>query len=189
MKRVVILVFVALFSLLAGCEQEFIKNWDEDPQDMTKAMGAVPDSLRNMSLAPLVKGYYEGEDLYFIHTEASDSSVANLLTKMMGPQVVHLPMLAKTPDSLLSDIYVFKNGVEGHGPFGFQPDVFGSVPGEEEYSPLRKIYLVKWEENAETQELLTVEAIRQAEKKNQLSIEKSDIVVNMPVLAWLGKHR
>lgn len=189
MIRSTTLVLVAFFTLLTGCEQEFIKDWDEDQQDMTEAMGVAPDSLQNMSLAPLVKGYYEGEDLYFIHTEASDSSVANLLTEMMGPQVVHVPKLSETPDSLLANIYVFKNGVEGHGPFGFQPDVFGSVPGEEEYSPLRKIYLVQWESNAEPQELLTVKAIRQAEKKNQLSIEESDIVVNMPVLAWSGKHR
>lgn len=51
---------------------------------MTEAMGGVPDSLQAMNLAPLVKGYYDGGDLYFIHTEASDSAVANLLTEMMG---------------------------------------------------------------------------------------------------------
>ncbi|MBW3550970.1 MAG: hypothetical protein KY442_09185, partial [Proteobacteria bacterium] len=55
-----------------------------------------------------------------------------------------LPALADTPDDLLAGVYVFENGVEGHGPFGFQPDVFDSVPGEEDYSPLRRIYLVQW---------------------------------------------
>lgn len=175
--------------LIGGCEQEFVKDWDEEPQDMTAAMGEVPDSLQAMNLAPLVKGYYGGEDLYFIHTEASDSSVANLLTEMMGPEVVYLPALADTPDDLLAGVYVFENGVEGHGPFGFQPDVFDSVPGEEDYSPLRRIYLVQWNEDADPRELPTAEAIREAEEEGQLSIEKSDIVVNMPVLVWPGGHR
>lgn len=189
MKQSLIFLFIVFLAVFTGCEQEFVKDWDKQPQDMTEAMGVVPDSLQTINLAPLVKGYYGGEDLYFIHTEASDSSVANLLTEMMGPRVVHLPKLAQTPDSLLADIYVFKNGIEGHGPFGFQPDVFGSVPGDEEYGPLRRVYLVQWKENADPQELLTAEAIKQAEDEGLLTVEKSDIVVNMPVLVWPGDHR
>ncbi|MDR8391492.1 hypothetical protein NC796_10100 [Aliifodinibius sp. S!AR15-10] len=175
--------------LIAGCEQKFVKDWDDQPQDMTAAMGVVPDSLQAMNLAPLVKGYYNGGDLYFIHTEASDSSVANLLTEMMGPQVVHLPKLVETPDSLLADIYVFKDGVEGHGPFGFQPDIFGSVPDDPGYSPLRSIHLVRWNENAELRELKTVEALMEAQSNGELAIEETGIVVNMPVLVWPGGHR
>lgn len=175
--------------LLAGCEQNFVKDWDEQPQDMTAAMGEVPDSLQAMNLAPLVKGYYGGEDLYFIHTEASDSAVANMLTEMMGAKVIYLPKLAQTPDTLLANIYVFKNGIEGHGPFGFQPDVFGSVPGDPNYSPLRSIHLVRWNEDADPKELLTAEAIKQAEEKDRLTIQEPGIVVNMPVLVWPGGHR
>lgn len=189
MKHSLIFPFLIFLAVFTGCEQEFVKDWDEEPQGMTEAMDIVPDSLQAKKLAPLVKGYYGGEDLYFIHTEASDSLVANQLTEMMGPRVVHLPKLAEIPDSLLADIYVFENGIEGHGPFGFQPDVFGSVPDDEEYSPLRRIYLVRWKENAEPRELLTVEAIKQAENKVLLTVEKSDIVVNMPVLVWPGGKR
>lgn len=168
---------------------KFVKDWDDQPQDMTAAMGVVPDSLQAMNLAPLVKGYYSGGDLYFIHTEASDSAVANLLTEMMGPQVVHMPKLAQLPDSLLSDIYVFKNGVEGHGPFGFQPDIFGSVPGDSGYSPLRSIHLARWSEEAELKELKTASALKEARDNGKLTIEESGIVVNMPVLVWPSGHR
>lgn len=189
MKKFIILISITFLIVFTGCEQEFVKDWDEEPQDMTAAMGEVPDSLQAMNLAPLVKGYYGGEDLYFIHTEASDSSVANLLTEMMGPRVVHLASLAETPEDLLAEVYVFENGVEGHGPFGFQPDVFDSVPGDENYSPLRKIYLVQWKENADPRELPMAEAIREAEDEGLITIEESDIIVNMPVLVWPGGHR
>lgn len=189
MKRSSIFLSIAVFIIYTGCEQKFVKDWDSQPQDMTAAMGVVPDSLQAMNLAPLVKGYYDGGDLYFIHTEASDSSVANMLTRMMGPRVVYLPKLAQTPDSLLADIYVFKNGVEGHGPFGFQPDIFDSIPGDPGYSPLRSIHLVHWKDDAEPRELKTVATLKQAESDGELAIEEAGIVVNMPVLVWPGGHR
>ncbi|MCW9706246.1 DUF7482 domain-containing protein [Fodinibius salsisoli] len=189
MKFFSVIFSIILLSAFTACEQEFVKDWDGQPQDMTAAMGVVPDSLQNMSLAPLVKGYYNGGDLYFIHTEASDSSVANMLTEMMGPKVVYMPKLAKIPDSLLADIYVFKNGIEGHGPFGYQPDIFGSVPGDPGYSPLRSIHLVRWNEEADPHELKTVAIVKQAESDGKLAIEEAGIVVNMPVLVWPGGHR
>lgn len=182
------LMLAAVF-LFAACEQKFIKDWDSPPQDMAAAMGTVPDSLAEMNLAPLVKGYYEGGDLYFMHTEASDSAVAGLLTEMMGPRVVHLPELGSTPDRLLADVYVFQNGVEGHGPFGFQPDLFGSVPGDSAYRPLRTVHLVRWREESGPRELKTIEALRRAESAGELAISEPGIVVNMPVLAWPGGHR
>lgn len=188
-KKLILLLPVFAVLLIAGCEQKFVKDWDSQPQDMTVAMGVVPDSLQAMNLAPLVKAYHDGGDLYFIHTEASDSSVANMLTKMMGPQVVHLPKLAETPDFLLADIYVFKNGIEGHGPFGFQPDIFGSVPGDPGYSPLRSIHLVRWKEETAPRELKTVDALMKAQANGELTIEEPGIVVNMPVLVWPGGHR
>lgn len=189
LRKSILLLPVFAILLMAGCEQEFFKNWDEEPQDMTASMGVVPDSLQELTLAPLVKGYYAGEDVYFIHTEASDSSVANLLTEMMGPEVTHVPKLTHTPDSLLSDVYVFENGVEGHGPFGYQPDLFDSVPGGKNYSPLRTIHLVRWNDDADPRELKTADALKQAEDNGELTIEKAGIVVNMPVLVWSGKHR
>ncbi len=189
MIRYTILASIILLLLSTGCEQKFVKDWDNQQQGMTEAMGIVPDSLQAMTLAPLVKGYHNGGDLYFIHTEASDSSVANMLTEMMGPRVMHLPKLAQTPDSLLADIYVFKNGIEGHGPFGFQPDIFGSVPGDPSYSPLHSIHLVRWKKDAEPRELKTVDALMKARSNGKLTIEEPGIVVNMPVLVWPGGHR
>jgi hypothetical protein len=185
----ILLLPVFTLLLIAGCEQDFVKDWDNESQGMTAAMGVVPDSLHAMNMAPLVKGYHDGGDLYFIHTEASDSSVANMLTKMMGPRVVHLPKLTHTPDSLLADIYVFENGIEGHGPLGFQPDIFGSAPDDPGYSPLRSIHLVNWKETSEPRELKTVDELMRAESEGELTIEEPGIIVNMPVLVWPGGHR
>jgi|AntRauTorcE11897_2_1112592.scaffolds.fasta_scaffold00938_16 hypothetical protein len=188
------ITLIALTAILlglaaAGCTQNSGSDSSQKMNEMSKGMQMAPDSLQNMKLAPLVKAYHEGGDAYFIHTEASDSKVARMLTKMMGPNVVHLSKLAQTPNSLLADIYVFKNGIEGNGPFGYQPDIIASVPGDSDYSPLRSIHLVSWNEQADPRELKMMEALMQAQSNGELTIEEAGIVVNMPVLVWPGGHR
>jgi hypothetical protein len=90
----------------------------------------MESSMQSSNLAPEVIGFYQGGEVLFIHTEASDPQVASMLTMMMGPQVVVVPSLAQTPESALASVYVITNGVKGGGPFGFQADVFDSIPGD-----------------------------------------------------------
>jgi len=151
--------------------------------------GYVPDSLSRAELAPLVKAYYDGGEAFFIHTEASDKKVASMLTRMMGPKVLYMPKLTETPEALRAPIYVFRNGIDGMGPFGHQPDVLGAVPGDESYSPLHEIYLVRWKKSADPQALRTMQAIKDARATGTLTIEDTGTVINAPVLAWPSGHR
>ena len=57
-----------------------------------------------------------------------------------------VPSLAKASDDMLANVYVFKNGVKGMGPLGFQPDVFDNPPGTEGYRPLRRLILLTWKD-------------------------------------------
>ncbi len=193
-----LLIFAVLLALavagywqLSSSDEEGVHRPDmssERMQDMG-GMAAMSDAPQLMNLASLVKGYYDGDELFFIHTEASDRQVATMLTEMMGPQVVLAPRLAETPASLRAEVYVFQNGVEGMGPFGYQPDVFSSVPGTEGYSPLRAIHLVNWNADAVPRELRSVEEVHAAASRGEITINESGVVVNMPVLVWPGGHR
>ena len=173
----------------AGMSQE--QRQDQSMNGMGGMMGEgyVPDSLARMKLAPLVKAYYEGGEAFFIHTEVSDADIAGTLTEMMGPQVVTMPELAQVPPSLTAPIYIFANGIQGMGPMGHQPDVLPSVPGDEGYSPLHQIYLVRWSEGTTPRELKTAEAVQEAQRQDEVTIEETGIIVNAPVLAWPGGHR
>lgn len=136
---------------------------------------------------PLVKGFYNGEDLFFIHTEASDKDTANMLTKMVNFRTIFAPILAQTPEAALANVYVFQNGVEGSGPFGFQPDVFDSTPAQvNDYSPLRLVNIVNWNEDQTPRELKSVEEIMDAHTNGELQVTETKIVVNMPMIKWLG---
>ena len=161
-------------------------------QMMSRMMPMSGDMMgmgSSANLAPLGKGFYEGEEVQFIHTEASDPDVAQLLTEMMGPEVVLVPELAETPSSLLANVYVFTNGVEGNGPFGFQPDVFDAVPGDAGYRPLRAVQLVSWPDESEPRLLNSVAEIEAAADDGEIAIEQSGAVVNMPILVWPGGQR
>ncbi len=138
---------------------------------------------------PPVKGFYKDQQVLFIHTEASDPTVALMLTKMMGPKVLVVPSLAKVPRNLLGAVYVFRNGVRGDGPFGYQPDVFDSAPGDASYTPLRLVNLVTWSSTARPKDLRSANEIRAASDRKELATERSGVVVNMPMLTWPGGKR
>lgn len=149
----------------------------------TGGMGAAADAPR----FPPVTGLYEGEQVLFVHTEASDPKVADLLTGMMGSPVITVPELARVPVSALGDVYVFTNGVkpqDARGPMGFQADVFDSAPGDDGYTPLRTIKLVKWNAGVEA-ELLTSEAeVEDALARGAITVGEPGVVVNMPFVTW-----
>lgn len=139
---------------------------------------------------PPVKGYTEGQEIRFIHTEVSDPKVAELLTSMMGSPVLVVPSLAHAPQSMVAPVYVFTNGVRrGEGPFKFQADVFDNPPGTKGYTPLRMVHLVTWKNDANARELRTAAEVRAAEAAGELKVERPGVVVNMPLLTWPGGRR
>lgn len=144
----------------------------------------------NPAGVPPVKGYLEGHEIRFLHTEASDAKVATLLTEMMGSPVLVVPALAQAPQAMLGNVYVFANGVrKGEGPFKTQADVFDRPPGPDGYSPLRAVNLVRWKNAPAARELRSAAEVQEAEAKGEITIERSGVVVNMPLLTWPGGRR
>jgi hypothetical protein len=141
------------------------------------------------AVMPVGRAYAEGQEIYFMHTEASDADVALLLTDMMDSPVLHVPALADVPDGSLANVYVFTNGIEGMGPLGFAPDVFDAPPGSEGYSPLRRLNLVTWADPALARELRSADEVMAALAADQLTIEQPGVVINMPFVVWDGGKR
>ena len=154
---------------------------------MSGGMGA--NASHPAGTVPAVKGYLDGQEIRFIHTESSDPQVAQMLTGMMGSPVLLVRSLAEAPASSLAPVYVFQNGVRGEGPFGFQPDVFDSPPTRPEYTPLRAVHLVKWKDESKAVLLRSADEVRQAESRGEVSIDRPGAVVNMPLLTWPGGQR
>ncbi len=135
---------------------------------------------------PLTKGYVKGSEVFYISTEASDKDLADSLTKLTGFRVAYTPALQKTPADALAQIYAFKNGIEGAGPLGFQPNVADSQPGDANYSPLWAINIVEWKEGVVPRELKSQIEVLDAQASNELTVTASGFVVNCPFVQWNG---
>lgn len=138
---------------------------------------------------PTVKGYAEGREILFQHTEVSDPEVAKILTGMTKSPVLVVPTLAQVPPALRANVYVFKNGIRGEGPLKYQPDVFDSPPGSEGYRPLRAINFVSWKDEKAARLLRSASDVQAAERGGEIAIERPGIVVNMPLVTWPGGKR
>jgi hypothetical protein len=148
---------------------------------------AVAYALR--PAVPSIKGYLEGTEILFQHTEVSDPEVAELLSEMVSSPVLVVPALAQAPPSLLATVYVFKNGVRGGGPFKYQADVFDNPPGSDGYRPLRAVALVTWKNERAARVLKSEREVTAAEQAGEIAVERPGVVVNMPLVTWPGGGR
>ena len=169
MKKQTLIILAAVLFVVAACA----------PQQSGPAKAELPAG----------KAYAEGKEIYFVHTEASDAGVAEKLTNMMQSPVMFVPSLANVPDESLGNVYVFTNGIEGMGPFGFQSDVFDNPPGTDGYSPLRRLNAVTWTDGSKARELTSVTEVLAAEVAGELTIEQPGVVINRPFVVWDGGQR
>lgn len=140
-------------------------------------------------IMPMIDGYYKGNKVYFVHTEVSDSAMAEMMSKMINFPTLHVPELKNIPEDQMARVYVFTNGVPGSepyggGPFMFQIDVFDSIPGQKKYSQFRIPYLVTWNNDTKPSILNSESVILKAESDGKVTIEKSNLVVNVPMITW-----
>jgi hypothetical protein len=153
----------------------------------------LPGSVLKLSNAnveidvPLMKGYENGNEIFFIATDASDNQTAVQITNATGFKVNFAPLLARTPEEARGQAYVFENGIEGEGLLGFQLPVIDARPGQDGYSPLLQINLVRWnDEAAQPTELRSEEDIISASNAGQLTVNNTDVIVNHPAVQWQG---
>ncbi len=180
-RRVAALALVAVRQELVAAQMDMPKM--KSMAGMTT--GAVPT-------IPPVTGYSEGQEILFLHTEASDPDIAKILTDMMGSAVLVVPSLATAPQEMLSRVYVcYQRPVSAGpmGPLGFQPDVFEKPPGDAGYTPLRNVVLVTWTDSNSARILKSAADVRDAISTEELQAEDSGIVVNMPMITWPGGQR
>jgi len=140
-------------------------------------------------IMPMIDGYHNGEKVFFVHTEVSDKNMADMMSMMINFPTLHVSDLANMPQNEMSKVYVFTNGIPGSkpyggGPFMFQIDVFDSIPGQMGYSQFRVPHLVTWNDNSIPTILISVEEILEAELNGELTIQKTDNVVNAPMIVW-----
>ena len=164
-----LLVLAALLVLLSACA----------PQQNGPATAELP----------VDKGYAEGVEIYFTHTEASNAEMAEKMAAGMQSAVLYVPALAHVTDHAVANVYVFTNGVKGDSMSGLQPSVFDNPPETEGYSPLRRINMVTWADETKARELKTAAEVQEAADAGELKIQETEVVINAPFIVWDGGQR
>lgn len=157
---------------------------DSDSQHMFERVPAID--------LPVIDAYYEGDVVWFLHTDVSAEDMADRLTEMIDYPTNHTPALADAINlDAAAPIYVFTNGVDrsnaepwGGGPFGYQIDVLDTVPDDEGYTSVRNPKMVKWNDDADPEILTSVDEIQCAKDDGRLQVMKTDVAVTAPVVSW-----
>lgn len=144
---------------------------------------------RTGTISPPVTGFLDGQEIRFVHTEASNQKIADTLTAMTHSPVLVVPALAQVPPAMLANVYAFANGLRGTGPLGGQPDVFDNPPGTPGYTPLRALNVITWRSGVSPRELHSAAEVLAAERKGELTIARPGVVINMPLITWPGGRR
>jgi len=131
---------------------------------------------------PVEKGFVNGNISYFISTDASEEMIVSSVANTTGFDVNYAPTLGDTSQISRQQGFVFTNGVSGNGTFEHQLPVATASSGDEGYSPLFEINYVKWNNDSQPRILKSAAEIMDAQSKGELSIQKSNIVINSPAV-------
>ena len=137
-------------------------------RDNSMGMGPASKTLR-----PTFHGYYDGHKDTYLSTDVSSKAQATMMHVNYSAQIGKV--------TGLPEIYL----VEGRAATG-QIAIFGSQPGEANYSPLWKETLLHWKAGA-TPVLITSDTqINKIEKTGMLTESDAHVVLNCPIIA-VGK--
>ena len=129
---------------------------------------------------PVSKGYVNGNNSFFIATDASVKEVVSSVTNTTNFNINYAPSLSNSSESSRQQGYVFTNGIRGEGQAGFQLPVASSAPDDENYSPLFAINYVEWNDGSNARVLKSVNEVLEAQNKGEISVTKTNIVINSP---------
>ena len=169
-------------------EEHMEETHEEESKELTEAdLGSVLRLSRANVPAtiPMHQGFYDGEDVYYIITDSSDPTHADIITEKQGWQVELAPLLKNTPEEALSKVYLFTNGIEGDGIHGYQNQVFTSTPAQADvYSALTSHIHVMWNDGATSRVLTSETAVMDAAENNEITLTEINVVLNMPQIIW-----
>lgn len=133
---------------------------------------------------PLSRGWYDGEQVYYITTDISDPPMAQGAQINLAPRLRDaIPNYPKDPGTkdVLERVYKFPNN-EQDAVFASIPRPLGANSTDERYSPLWLLYAVHWINAVSVKPLISEEEILMAEAQHKVTVTRTAIVINCPIV-------
>ena len=124
----------------------------------------------------------DGRTIYYIVTDATPSGPAGMMGVINAPTSANL-----IANSAAVDLFQFKNGIVGSGPLGFQPGIAAGAPGDANYSPMWRIFMIGWDDPSSASLLETIDDMNAYREAGLIDIGiarpmDSDHIVNCPFI-------
>lgn len=139
------------------------------------ALTGVAEARSKITM-PLVKGFYDGQEIYYINTEASDAGLAAADGTTFVPKLTNAITVGAT-----ADLFHVTNFA--------QPNIVDSVPNPlgpsntvTDYSPLWQVHLVTWQTGFTPHALTSEDAVIAARDAGMVTVTATNIVVNCAVM-------
>ncbi len=160
-----IVVSAVLTLLLSACSQQTVQS--------------------NQVSLPLLTGWHDGETVYYITTDVSDRDIAREKSANYAPRLADaVPEYPKPPQvkTALERVYAFPHQEQDRSVFASVPTPIGYQSTDRHYSPLWLLYVVTWKNPLTAYELTSEDAIFQAEDQGLITITRTNVVLNCPVI-------
>jgi hypothetical protein len=123
-----------------------------------------------------------GSTIYYIVTDATPKGPAEIMGVVNAPTSADL---ITNPAAV--DMFQFMDGIKGSGPLGFQPVITIAALGNENYSPICRIFIISWNEPENASVLETKSDIDKFQSEGQITVNharpmNSDHIINCPFI-------
>lgn len=120
---------------------------------------------------PAWQGYYDGHKDTYLSTDISTRAMATAMHSNFAPGLKH------AAPSSVDPMYLVPGRAAPH-----QLAVFGSEPGESDYSPLWREINVTWKQGAKPVLLTSDNQIFALQKKGKLTLQHTSVIMNCPIV-------
>jgi hypothetical protein len=117
------------------------------------------------------RGFYDGHQVVYLNTDTSSRQEAGMMGITFAPGLQHANMGSQP------EIYLIQGRAVGN-----QLAIFGSEPGEKDYSPLWKETILTWKAGAKPVLVTSDTQINAIEKKGQMTERAAGVLLNCPII-------
>ena len=136
------------------------------------------------ALIPVLRGWFEGQEVFYITTDVSHADVAEAKGANFAPRLADaLPAGLPAPGrrSSVDKVYAVTN-FQQESIFASAPSPMGSANRDTAYSPLWQMVKVTWAAGRTPQTLRSEEAVLAASESGAVTLEATRVVLNCPIV-------
>lgn len=169
-NRLVSLLFAVACLIVAGC---------------ATSPSAPINGLRVQM--PLKQGWFEGKEVFYVTTDASDAVAAKDLEANFSPRLAYalpsasIDKASNKPPSAVDKVYAFPNFAQNNV-FASAPKPVGYQSTESAYTPIWLMMTVIWKTGTTPRALTSEEAVLDAVEKGLVLVASTGVVVNCPIV-------